>query len=349
MSQPTNAHPLRKAAILVASLDRETADRLIAQMPASDAELLFAEVARLGDIDPAEQRTIIDEFFRGSLPAVEGGDTLELSSTVEQQMAAAEIAPVSQQATVAAVPNFDPLRATDAATLAAILADERPQIVALVMAQLLPQQAAEVLNRLTSTMQVEVMRRLADLDEPDAITLCEVERVLSGRIDHAVRAHKRRATGLATLDGILQATEGKASHKLLDNLAQHDRQLATRLRREEPLPLPELPRSVSQPTMTYAEFTRLDDHSLKLVFQAAEREIVLLALAGSTPQFVARVAALVGDTKARQLDRAIESLGPLLLSDLATAQHELARLAGELLDQGVIARVSVRSTMSMAA
>ncbi|MBX3414579.1 MAG: hypothetical protein KF708_17970 [Pirellulales bacterium] len=348
MSQSMNHPPLRKAAILVASLDRETADRLVASMPAEEADRLYAEMARLGEIDPVEQRTIIDEFFRGSPPSAVGGDTLELSSTVEQQLAANTVMRIDEAAAMP-LPNFEPLRSTDAATLASILADERPQIVALVMSQLPPLQAATVLHRLAPALQAEVMRRLSDLDEPDALTLYEVERVLSGRLDHAVRANKRRATGLAALEGILQAAEGDASRHLLDNLAQHDRQLAARLRRDEPHEVVALPLAAHVSSMTYAEFMRLDDRSLTVVFQSAGREVVLLALAGSTPQFVARVTTLFGATRPRQLDQAIESLGPLLLSDLEAAQDELARLASELLDEGVIEGVSPRATLSMAA
>src|SRR5262245_36598559 len=57
-------HSIRKAAVLVASLDVSTADLLLAQMPQEQADAVRHEVLQLGELDPAEQQVVIDEFFR---------------------------------------------------------------------------------------------------------------------------------------------------------------------------------------------------------------------------------------------------------------------------------------------
>ncbi|HEY2882378.1 MAG TPA: FliG C-terminal domain-containing protein [Pirellulales bacterium] len=55
---------IRKAAVLVASLDADTADLLLAQMPEELADAVRQEVLELDELDPEEQRSVIDEFFR---------------------------------------------------------------------------------------------------------------------------------------------------------------------------------------------------------------------------------------------------------------------------------------------
>jgi len=55
---------LRKAAVLIASLDVDTADLLLAQMPGDQAELVRREMDDLNEIDAREQRAVLDEFFR---------------------------------------------------------------------------------------------------------------------------------------------------------------------------------------------------------------------------------------------------------------------------------------------
>src|ERR1700676_5285517 len=54
---------LRKAAILVSSLDRATADRLLDQMSAEQASLVRQAMVELPEIDAGEQNRVIDEFF----------------------------------------------------------------------------------------------------------------------------------------------------------------------------------------------------------------------------------------------------------------------------------------------
>ncbi len=55
---------LRKAAILVASLDRASADSLLQQMSADQAARLRRALVELGPIDPDEQSDVIEDFFR---------------------------------------------------------------------------------------------------------------------------------------------------------------------------------------------------------------------------------------------------------------------------------------------
>ncbi|MCG8449918.1 MAG: hypothetical protein MI725_10105 [Pirellulales bacterium] len=56
--------PLRKVAILVASLDEQRAQRLLDGLPSPSAQAVAQLVEKLGDIDPEEQRRVVAEFRR---------------------------------------------------------------------------------------------------------------------------------------------------------------------------------------------------------------------------------------------------------------------------------------------
>ena len=62
MKSPITPSSIRKAAVLVVSLRRATADKLLAQMPRRLAERIRDAVATLGDVEPDEQRAVIEEF-----------------------------------------------------------------------------------------------------------------------------------------------------------------------------------------------------------------------------------------------------------------------------------------------
>ena len=55
---------VRKAAILIASLDRQTADALLAQMPTEQADAVRAAIDGLDQVSAQEQQATIEEFFR---------------------------------------------------------------------------------------------------------------------------------------------------------------------------------------------------------------------------------------------------------------------------------------------
>ena len=55
---------IRKAAVLVSGLDRNTADAMLDQLTPEQARLVRQAMVDLGEIDSHEQRRVIDEFFR---------------------------------------------------------------------------------------------------------------------------------------------------------------------------------------------------------------------------------------------------------------------------------------------
>jgi len=62
-SPPADDSPLRKAAILVVSLEQPLASQLLAQLDRSAVEAVTLEIARLEWIAPAEQQAVLEEFY----------------------------------------------------------------------------------------------------------------------------------------------------------------------------------------------------------------------------------------------------------------------------------------------
>lgn len=64
-NQPVAAQiaPLRKAAIVLVSLEQSLASQLLAQLDRSSVEAVTWEIARLDRIDPVEQAAVLEEFL----------------------------------------------------------------------------------------------------------------------------------------------------------------------------------------------------------------------------------------------------------------------------------------------
>jgi flagellar motor switch protein FliG len=54
--------PLRKAAILIVSLEDSLARKVLPQLDRGDVDAVSLEIGRLEGIDPAEQRAVLEEF-----------------------------------------------------------------------------------------------------------------------------------------------------------------------------------------------------------------------------------------------------------------------------------------------
>jgi flagellar motor switch protein FliG len=335
---------LRKAAILVASLDADNAAALLRQMSAGQAQLLQKAIERLGPIDPDEQAEVIEEFFRiGPLIPVKEPSGIELDGRLPKYLSmpthpepAPRAEPQPDETRPAhGLPPFRFLHEAPARSLAPFLEREHPQTIAVVVSHLPADRAAEILAGLPADLQVEVARRLVDLEETDPEILREVERGLESWLCEQVRSDRRRTAGLTALANILGAAEPNAKQNLLANLARRDRHLAGKLR------------GVSRASLTFAELEHLDRASLTVVLHHAQPELLVLALAGAGTEFADRVFALFPRAEATALDSALRNLGPTRLSDVEEAQQELVELARQLELRGEITP-DIRGHLSVA-
>ena len=322
---------IRKAAILVASLDRVAADRLLDRIDPAQADQIRQRTMELDPIDPQEQRRVIDEFFRVR-PRVpeEHPSGIELDSGLARRLFSPPRPPAAEEAAAPNPPGGSPFRFLHEAEgdkLVSLLANERPQTIALVLAHLPPEQAGNVLVGLSPQLQVDVLRRLVELEETEPEILQEVQQALESRFSQQVLAQRRRVAGLAAVSGIIEASDGSVGKQILGNLVAHDRPLAHRLCPQR---------------LDFADLARLDQAALATGFRAAGRELALLALVGAPPALIDRVLERLPASEAGLLRDRLDHPGPTRLSDVEEARRRIAALAERLGWEGRIQVPSAR-------
>ena len=115
--------PLRKAAILVVSLEQPLASQLLAQLDRSAVEAVTLEIARLERISPDDQRSVLEEFYGLGLRRLRFvfEDLLKMDDTEIREAYHAEDAPTWALALVGAA---RPVRAKVLGALIAPAADD---------------------------------------------------------------------------------------------------------------------------------------------------------------------------------------------------------------------------------
>ncbi len=316
---------IRKAAILVASLSRRAADRLLDQMDPQQAQRIRRTVFDLGPIDPQEQRRIVDEFFRvRPMVPVDDPPGIELDGRLARKLSLGEprfTVDELPQENESDAPPFRFLHDAEGEKLARLLANERPQTIALVLSHLPPQQAGKVLARLAPALQVDVVRRLVNLEETEPEILREVERALQSRFSQQVLMQRRRVAGLAAVAGILEASDGRVAVGILNNLASHDPPLAERLGPQR---------------LAFEELVELDDLTLATILKTAEPELVMLALVGAPPELLQRILRRLPESEAKSVRHQLDHVGPTRLSDVEEARRRIAEVAQRLAIEGRI-------------
>jgi flagellar motor switch protein FliG len=319
----TNNDGLRKAAILVASLDGETADLLLSRLEPGQVELVRRMAADLGPVDAGARRRIVDEFFRMG----GGASNRQNTSTRLDNDLASKLATAAKQATGPGSPvssgtrPFSFMAEAQSEKLATLLASERSQTIALVISHLPPEQAGSVLVHFPPALQTEIVHRLVDLEETDPEVLAEVEQALSARFFEQIRMHRRRVAGLPAVAGILSAADARVGAEILENLAAHDSPVAHKLRPAE---------------LSFDDLLLLDDLSLATVLRESDPEVAILALVGAQPRLIERILSKLPDAEARIVRHRLDHLGPTRLSDVEEARRRITEVAQGLAAKGEI-------------
>lgn len=345
-----NDDGMRKAAILVSALDRDTVDTLLDQMGPAQASLVRQAVIELDDIDATEQQQIIEEFFQlgPGLPArrPSGAEVgVELDGQLVGRMAAHSAAMSAQPTTSATpakpmqsgVPSFEFLNDTESDRLATIMLAERPQTIALVLSHMPPERAGHVLVKFPAPIQAEVIRRLVDLEETDPEILRAVEQELQQRLSQQIHMERRRVAGVPAVASILEASDSEIGNTILNNLATRDRQLSQKFAASMPADkAPSMQHPVDErfiqkpgtekPVPVRVDFTDLavmDADTLYTIVDAVRPEILVLALLGAPSQLMDRVLRQMPKARSVAIRHEIENIGPVRLGDVEEARRRM--------------------------
>lgn len=350
---------LRKAAILVASLEPKAADALLDQMPAQRAAAIRAAALQLDDVSEQEERRVVEDFLRAK-----GGhdpdDGVELAPSLARRLAAEKSplpSPTSSPASndsfrLAGGVRFTALTRATPAAVAAVLLKERPQTAALVLSHLAPERAADILALFPEAFQTEVLARVARLAEPDPEFVNEIEKHLEQELKSSFVVDTN-PHGLPVAAAILQNASPIVRRSMMERLAARDQDLAHSLSPVADLPLdgrstPEAIRVEATPpaagapaeeadddAISFGDLHSLDNRSWLRILGACDPKVAVLALAGADVALVERILGSLSRRDRRRLRQEMNGIGPLRLRDVDHAQHRLAQTASRLADAGV--------------
>jgi flagellar motor switch protein FliG len=363
---------LRKAAVLLRSLDADTAAMMLGQLSAEEAAALRGAMRALGTVDSDEQADVVSELRRTqsahSASALKHDD-VELS--LSASFADGELQEQANQFTAAGSKRFDFLASAPVAALVPYLTCEHAQTIAVVLSHLPPARAAAVLSKLPDKVQVEAIERLSVLGDTDPEILSVLERGLEAWFAKrtGARAGGRRRD---TLRAILAAADATDRSLIMSHIKGGDNASETQIKGQTPKPVSapakaggyeqgmgltpkttevkrnpvresfveRVPLAPSVPAIAFDDLINVDARLLASVLRQADANVLALALAGSREEMVDRICQQMPKRMARTFRRELRRLGPTRLSDVEGAQLAIAEIAARQLSERRRARAT---------
>jgi flagellar motor switch protein FliG len=315
---------IRKAAVVLLSLEKALAAEVMAQLRKEEVEALTMEIARLDDVTKEEQDGAIEEFYNQGLARVHierGGmdyahDLLEQS--LGKDKASAILDNVKQS--LSSVP-FGFLHKAGPENLLTFVVEEHPQTIALILSHLPAPLAAQVLSGLPSTKQLEVVRRVATMEQTSPEVVHDVEKSLEGRMTTTFNQQLEKAGGVSSVAQMLNVTDRMTNKSILESLEQESPELVDQIRRL---------------MFVFDDLMKLDDKSIQALLKEVENAQWALALKGASEELRTKIMGNLSQRAAAMLQEEIQYLGPVRVSDVEAAQQAIVDTVRRLEDSGEI-------------
>ena len=315
---------VRKAAILLLSMDQDTAALVMQKLDKNDIEEVSREIAGTEHVDTWDRSQVIREFHNLALASSymeEGGldyarELLGKSLSPEQ---AQEIT-AQVERTINASP-FAFLAKAETANLLTFIQDEHPQTIALILSHLPPAKASEILVGLPSNKQIEVVKRIANMEQTNPEVIKEVERGLEHRLSAMIHQTLEKTGGVETVAEMLNLADRSTEKGILEALETDD---------------PDLVESIRRLMFVFEDILLVDDRGIQSVLKEIDNSDLALALRTASEQLKEKIFKNMSERAVQLIKEDMEYMGPVRVSDVEAAQQKIVDVVRRLEDSGEI-------------
>jgi flagellar motor switch protein FliG len=315
----------RKAAVLLVSLGARGAAEVFKHLPNEIIEQLTVEMSRTPTVEPEQATAVMEELVamanaRGYI--AEGGQRYA-REVLEASVGSARATEIMNRLSVIIETTpFEFLRATPADQIAAFLANEHPQTVAMVVAQL-PNTAlaAKVMELLSPELQADVAVRIATMGQTSPEVVKEVARVMERKLETVLQREWAAAGGVRSLAAILNAANRTTERNILDHLQQEDEAVANEVRGL---------------LFVFEDILQLDDRALQMVLREVDAKDLGLAMRGASTEVQEKILSNMSQRGAEMLREDMEVSPPQRRAVVEEAQGKVVAVVRRLEEDGTI-------------
>lgn len=315
---------IENAAILLMSLGEEEASEVFKHLSPKEVQALGETIAKLKVIKRAQVETVLDKFDT----VAETQSTL-VTDTDEYVRAVLRKALGEDKANLlldrilqgSDVSSIESLKWMDAASVAELLRNEHPQIIAAILAHLDYDQTSSVLRLFPERGRNEVLIRIATLDGIQPTALKDLNEVMSQILAGGERMKKSSLGGAKTAAEIINMMGSSVEASVLDYIREADSDLAQK---------------IMDNMFTFEDLNKIDDKGIQAMLKEVQSESLIVALKGSGADLREKIFRNMSTRAAETLREDLESRGPVRLSEVEAEQKEMLKIVRRLVDEGQI-------------
>ncbi|MGA9120038.1 MAG: flagellar motor switch protein FliG [Bacteroidota bacterium] len=314
----------QKAALLMLSLDVETATKVMRQLDQDEIEHLTVEISNMKGVPSGKVDKVIEEFHQMVMAEeyiVQGG--LDYAQKLlEGSLGFSRATDILEKVkALTHVKGFGILKKADGQQLASFLQKEHPQTIALILSNLAPDQTAHVLTEFPEDLRHEVSYRMATLGKVSPQLIAEVEDVVEEIARSEISQSMSVMGGAKSMAAVLNKSNNATAKIILENIEQHDPQLAGEIKRL---------------MFLFEDLLYIDDRGIQRILREVDKKELAMSLKVVDDKLKQKIFQNMSERARELLEEELQYMGPVRLKEVEAAQTRVVEVVKQLEDQGEI-------------
>ena len=310
-----------KAAVILLALGEEHTS-LWERLDDDEVKEISQAMATLGNVTAEAVETLMLEFVSG----MSGSGAVTGSFDQTQKLLASFLPRDRVDALMEEIRGpagrtmWDKLGNVNEAVLANYLKNEYPQTVAVVLSKVRSDHAARVLTSLPEDFALECVQRMLRMEPVQREILDKIEQTLRTEfMSNLARTSKRDSHEM--MADIFNAFDRQTESRFMAALEERNRESAERIRAL---------------MFVFEDLARLDPGGVQTLLRAVEKDQLGLALKGASEGLREMFFSNMSERASKIMREDMESMGPVRLKDVDSAQMAMVQVAKDLAARGDI-------------
>ncbi|TFV93992.1 flagellar motor switch protein FliG [Oxalobacteraceae bacterium OM1] len=315
---------ITKGAILMLALGEEEAAEVMKYLGPREVQKLSAAMTTLKTIPSDQLESVLDDFRSETEQNTSLGlDSDEYIRTVLTKALGEDKAAslLNRILGTRDASGIESLKWMDAQSVADLIRNEHPQIIATILVHLERYHACEVLTFFSERLRNDVVLRIATLDGVQPTALRELNEVLTKLLTGNENLKKKPIGGVRAAAEILNYLSGDIEASVMDNLKNYDNDMAQKIMDE---------------MFVFDNIIDIDDRGIQVLLREVQSESLIIALKGASQDLREKIFRNMSQRAAEMMREDLESKGPVRLSEVEAQQKEILQIVRRLADEGQI-------------
>jgi flagellar motor switch protein FliG len=315
---------LQDAAIFLMSIGEEEAAEVFKHLSPKEVQKLGETIARTRAVSHERVDQVIQRFTNtASSQSLLVSDTDNyvrsvLKRALGDDKAALLIDRILQGGDVSGIES---LKWMDPLSIAELLRNEHPQIVAAILVHLEAEQTAAVLKNFSERPRNEVMLRIATLEGIQPTALKDLNEVLYKVLAGGDKIRKASMGGVKTAAEIINMMGTQIESSVIEAIRDHDADLAQK---------------IMDKMFIFEDLLKLEGRAIQLVLKEVATDQLVIALKGASNELRELVFNNMSTRAAEALREDLDARGPIRLSEVEAQQKDILKVVRRLSDEGQI-------------